>query len=383
MPRWPHRHALSLTLVVLLTGGASADVREEQIIRFKRMQQQILMSEPAEKLELMEQRRELLRESKRHGKKGAKASKSAKVERAEREREGKAGLRRRPEGSRTDATMGPRPVKLRGETTRARLSAITAPPNRIMNDKNVNPTTPEPDGSCQSEVSIAANGSNVVATWNDGYGIFLLPIGDTQGFGYSTDGGLTWTDGGPVPNNGSFLWSSDPVVVVNEKTNVFYYCGLIDNPNTGRNGIAISRGVFSGSTFAWDPPVVVRDYPNNSNLIDKQWMAVDSLSGNLYMTFSNFTVVGQSAVSNSIQFTRSTDGGNTWSAPFTLSATTEAGLVQGSRPAVGPNGELYTVWHAIGQFSGPNANSPFGRDFFRIRKSTNAGVNFGTQVTAD
>ena len=390
MPRWPHRHALSLTLVVLLTGGASADVREEQITRFKRMQQQILMSEPAEKLELLEQRRELYRESKRHGKRGGKGvSKPAKVERRERaERERMAGQRGRPEGSRTDATMGPRPARVRDVATRARLSAIAAPPNRIMNSRVLaNGTTPEPVGSCQSEVSIAADDGNLVAAWNDGIGIYYAPptfnTQDTQGFGYSSDGGLTWIDGGPVPNDGNFLWSSDPVVVVNEKTGVFYYCGLIDNPNTNQNGIAMVRGSFSGSTFSWGTPIIVRSFPNSSNLIDKQWMAVDTLSGTLYMTFSNFTVVGGSAVSNSIQFTRSTDNGTTWSNPVTLSAAADAGLVQGSRPAVGPNGELYTVWHAIGQSDGPNMNSPFGRDFFRMRKSTNGGTSFGTQVTAD
>ena len=379
MLRWSHRHALPVALVLVLTGGASAEVREEPLGKFKRLQQQILMSEPAEKLELMEQRAEQVQEAKRHARKGGKASRKSTTEREKERRV--TGQRGRPARPMTDAEMGPRPALARGGATRARLSAINAPPNRIMNNRSG-----EPWGACQSEVSIAAHDSNLVAAWNDGIGIYgqpTSPTDDTQGFGYSTDGGLTWTDGGAVPSDGNFIWSSDPVVVANDKTGVFYYCGLIDNPSTSQNGIAIVRGSFTGSTFSWNAPVVVRLFPNSGNLIDKQWLAVDSLSGNLYMSFSNFIMVGGSAISNSIQFTRSTDGGQNWSSPATISVGTDAGLVQGSRPAVGPDGEIYVVWHAIGQSSGPNKNSPFGRDFFRVRKSTDNGLTFGNQRTAD
>lgn len=383
MLRWTRRHAMSLTLVILVAGGASAEVREDQIARFKRIQQQILMSEPAEKLEQLERRQEQYRESKRRAKKGVKNARDSKVEssqKGERERGRNVGQRGKPARPLTDFEMAPRPPRVLGTSTRARLSAISAPPNRIMNNR-----TGEPWGACQSEVSIAAVDSHVVAAWNDGIGVYgppTSPTDDTQGFGYSTDGGLTWTDGGPVPGgpSGNFVWSSDPVVVANEKTGDFYYCGLIDNPASGQNGIALVRGTFSGSTFSWGAPVVVRSFPNSTNLLDKQWLAVDSLSGNLYMTFSNFAIgPGGGATSNSIQFSRSVDNGLNWSSPVAISAGSDAGRVQGSRPAVGPDGELYTVWHAIGQES----NSPFGRDFFRIRKSTNEGVSFAPQVTAD
>src|SRR5262249_30733296 len=148
----------------------------------------------------------------------------------------------------TDLESGPQPLHL-APTQRFRLSAVETPANRKMNDK-----TGEPWGSCQSEVSIAARDTHLVATWNDGIGIYAARISttnDTQGFGYSSDGGLTWTDGGAVPNDGNFTWSSDPVVVVNDKTGTFYYCGLIDNSTAGTNGIAMIKGSFSGNTFTW------------------------------------------------------------------------------------------------------------------------------------
>ena len=363
MFRWSPRLAAPLAFVIFIAGATSAAVQDDQIARLKLMQQQILMSEPAEKLEKMERLQAWRKKAKR-----ASSGKSA-----------KAGLRRKPFTRPTDLEAGPQPARA-SQTRRMTLSSTSAPPNRKMNDK-----TGEPWGSCQSEVSIAADGNNLVATWNDGIGVYGPPTfpEDTQGFGYSINGGLDWTDGGPLPNDGNFIWSSDPVVVVNEKTGAFYYCGLIDNPGAGTNGVAIVKGAFSGATFAWGAPVVVRTFPNSSNLIDKQWMAVDSLTGNLYMSFSNFAIVGGSAISNAIQFTRSIDDGQNWTSPTTISAGTDAGRVQGSRPAVGPSGEIYVVWHAIGQSSGPNKNSPFGRDFLRVRKSIDGGTSFGGQVTAD
>ena len=79
----------------------------------------------------------------------------------------------------TDLEMGPRPRDLALEMP-TRVSAISAPANRMMN----NPTG-EPWGACQSEVSIAAQDSDLVATWNDGIGIYGPPTSttdDTQGF---------------------------------------------------------------------------------------------------------------------------------------------------------------------------------------------------------
>ncbi|TMQ68928.1 MAG: exo-alpha-sialidase, partial [Candidatus Eisenbacteria bacterium] len=368
MPLWSPRFAMSAALVVFVAGGAFAATREDQIVQLKRMQTQILIREPAERLGSFEARQK----KHRHGEASKTGSASARRGGVDR----LMGERWRRLDQPTDLEMAERAAGLRsgtsGRTSIDRisgLSSIETPPNRLMN----NPTG-EPDGSCQSEVSIATHDTNLVATWNDGIGIYgqpTSPTNDTQGFGYSTNGGLTWTDGGAVPNDGTFVWSSDPVVVVNDETGAFYYCALIDSTDANgdvsntKNGIAVIKGTFTGSSFSWGAPVHVRMFPNTSNLIDKQWMAVDPLTGNLYLTFSNFTIVGGVTTSNSIQFMRSVNDGQTWSAPITLSAGSDAGLVQGSRPAVGPTGEIYTVWHAIGRSdpSDPGRNSPYGRDF--------------------
>jgi hypothetical protein len=360
MSPWSRRLAAPLALCLLLASGAAAGVQQDKLVELKLMQQRILMSEPAERVEQRERFDAWRKKVKRAQARGAKV-----------------GARIKPLVPRTD--MSGHAVLLgKAAASPARFSSVMTATNVAVND-----TTGEPDGACQSEVSLAMQGNRVVATWNDGIGIYQLPqFGpDTQGFGYSTDGGLTWTDGGAIPNDGTFTWSSDPVVVVDDKTGDFYYSALIDAGSS--NGIAVIKGRFCGNAFSWDAPMVVATFPTSSTLLDKEWLAADSLTGNLYLSFSNFLMVGNQAVSNSIQFTRSSDQGQTWSTPQTLSALGDAGLVQGSRPAVGPNGEVYVVWYTIGQPSGPNANSPFGRDFLRVRKSVDKGVTFAASVTAD
>ena len=209
----------------------------------------------------------------------------------------------------------------------------------------------------QSEESIASWGNYVVVAWNDGIGP------QYQGIGHSTDGGQTFVDDGVPPGLTGWSWSSDPVITVNEKTGTFYYCGLVD-PTTATNGIGIVPITFTGSTINWGTPVLVRSVANSTTALDKQWMVADSLNGNLYLTYTTFTTT------NKIEFQRSTNGGTTWSAPVQISSAPDNGLVQGSRPAVGPNGELYAVWSAIG---------PVDVDFFRFRKSANQGTSWLAQ----
>src|SRR5262245_47975725 len=74
----------------------------------------------------------------------------------------------------------------------------------------VNNTAGDPAGSTQSETTVAAMGSYLVAGWNDGTNFGVSPGG--TGYGYSTDGGLSWTDGGvlPVPTS-TAVHEGDPV----------------------------------------------------------------------------------------------------------------------------------------------------------------------------
>ena len=244
------------------------------------------------------------------------------------------------------------------------ISAQAVPANVKLNDSSADAAT-----ATQSEQSVAALGDQLVAAWNDGQATFVG--GPYQGYGWSTDGGQTWTDGGGPPSPAGFpqfRWMSDPVVTVNERTGIFYYVGLA-NSDPSHSAIAVARGAFNGGAFSWLDVQVVREESNASAVLDKPWIAADS-SGpgtSVYMTCTVYTHAG-----NQIDLQRSTDGGTTWSNSSKLSSAGDNGRVQGSRPVVGPGGELYVVWTAIGDEA---------EDFLRIRKSVNRGQSFATEAT--
>jgi hypothetical protein len=336
--------------------GAAAEARgrtsdttpEEHIRRLKLFQQRVLMQEPAERVS----------------------------EQQERDRAW-------PESDVRDVGLRLRPVQAAGEgwipESVRNLRVATAMTGPDLENHPVNDPTGEPGGSCQSEVSIAAFGNHAVAAWNDGEG-----TPSYQGFGYSIDGGKTWTDGGSPPSTNVGLWASDPVVVVNPTTGAFYYAALCD-PGPGMNGVGVVKGTFSGNVFSWGTPKLVRQYATSTDILDKEWLAIDPSNGTLYLSYTHFTGSSGIFTSDRIDFERSTDDNQTWANLQTLSSAQDAGYVQGSRPAVGPDGEVHVVWSAIGQSNrqSPTFNSLYGRDFMRIRKSTNGGVSFGAQVTAD
>ena len=266
-----------------------------------------------------------------------------------------------------DIAAGRKPIP-RSELPASIQNLLASPTNVTANDK-----TPDAAGAGQAEESIAMQGNYGLAAWNDGQG--FNTSGDVQNCAYTTDGGATWfrtpavgvaPAGSPPHYGGSPLrtWTSDPVVTVNEKTGEFYYCGL-NITLGGHNGIGVVRATFPAGVFTWDTPRIVVDYVASGSA-DKQWIAADSTNGNLYVSWTRFTP------SDSILFSRSTDNGVTWSPAITVSSPAAAGLVQGSRPVVGPSGEVYVTWSELG---------PIDADFFRIRKSTNAGVSFGAEQT--
>jgi hypothetical protein len=97
---------------------------------------------------------------------------------------------------------------------------------------------------------------------------------------------------------------------------------------------------------------------------DKEWITIDNTggpnAGHLYVSWTRFT-----ATDSQIMFTRSTDGGATFSDPIALSAK---GSTQGSMPAVGANGEVYVAWF---DDAGPQ---------LMIQRSDDGGATFANPV---
>jgi hypothetical protein len=173
-----------------------------------------------------------------------------------------------------------------------------------------------------------------------------------------------------VPPTG--LNEGDPGLVV-DRSGSFYASDIAFDgarPLGFRNTVGISKSTNGGASFGLPVYVPAAGVLKNS-FQDKSFIALDTTSGptagNVYATFTSFpaTFTGQLP----IMFSRSTDGGSTFSVPIQISAP---GTVnQGSAPVVGPSGEIYVAWL---QFSGPGGTG------IVVAKSTDGGVTFGAPV---
>ena len=199
----------------------------------------------------------------------------------------------------------------------------------------------------QNEVSVAVNprdARNIVVSANDWRGV----SGDAWCGVYATkDGGFTWTEQ-LVPRTGPFLLvgaSGDPSVAFDADGNVYQGC-LGFNRDGSENIIAVSKSTDGGIT--WQTAAQVAGTTPNV-FHDKPYMGVDRSTGptrgNVYVTWTRFLYdAGGNYIESPIYFSRSTDGGLTFSAEKDISGTYR--YDQGSQPVTGPAGELYVSWVA-------------------------------------
>ncbi len=172
------------------------------------------------------------------------------------------------------------------------------------------------------------NTANAVAVWRD----FRLGYRQVAS-GYTFDGGQTWYDALlDVPYR---PWVSDPVLTVDDDGNYFActlaYEGTFDEPS----GIYVQKSTDGG--MSWSEPVIAIDSVEGV-FEDKQWITLDRTSGptngNIYISWTRF-------FSTTILLVSSTDGGETYSDP--VSVSDDEG-VQWSVPAVGVSGEVFVAW---------------------------------------
>ncbi|MBT8379658.1 MAG: exo-alpha-sialidase [Ignavibacteria bacterium] len=199
--------------------------------------------------------------------------------------------------------------------------------------------------------------NRVVAAWRD-FRTGVNPPLRRIGYSYSSDGGETWSVSELTPQiipNAPL--SSDPVVVVDTSGN-FYIVTVSLNETSGNGELWVFKSTDQGITFNQ-----VYEMASGPWFEDKEWAATDlnpasPFANTLYCSWTRF------AFGTDILFIRSTDEGVNWNSPVQVS---DAGGVQGSFPAVGPNGEVYIVW--LG-------SSGSGQILFD--KSTDGGLTFGT-----
>lgn len=181
------------------------------------------------------------------------------------------------------------------------------------------------------------------------------------GNAYSWDGGKTWTNNPvlePPPGAGMYANQSDPVLAANNDGD-FFYNSLIFN--SLRDGMTVYRSV-NGGEF-WETP-----FYQVEGFEDKNWYTVDRSGGVGYQNHYGIWW--------GIQFTRSTDNGQTWSRVIDIGNGTM------SYVAVGPTGELYASWRdgyvvavrRSDDAQDPNVNPTFGPEVTLPFGSTPRGL---------
>ena len=173
---------------------------------------------------------------------------------------------------------------------------------------------------------------------------------------YSLDAGQTWNRAaGTAPEN--YRVSGDVSVTYDNKGHAFLCYIAFDKLGSEdywargatRNGIFVRRSPDGGKKWDKNPSIVI-SHPTRPGIPfeDKPYIVADDTkgpyAGNLYVGWTQFTLT-----KSVILFSRSTDDGQTWSAPIEISSheglpRDDNGDVEGFSGAVAPDGTLYAVW---------------------------------------
>jgi hypothetical protein len=155
----------------------------------------------------------------------------------------------------------------------------------------------------QSETSIAAADQYVVEAWNDSTAFFSpCPSPnykeESTGFGFSNNGGASFTDLGGLPNNNcaTSRFGGDPSVEAfdYQGAHYFYITSLFADLTTGAGNIGLTAckvtGSGSAATLSCGQPILVAVGRTPASFLDKDFATIDPLRGKLYVSYTDFGV---------------------------------------------------------------------------------------------
>jgi len=267
---------------------------------------------------------------------------------------------------------------------------------QVSNDTFTNSTSQH---ETEVEPASYAFGSTIVTTFQ--IGRFTDGGASDIGFATSTDHGTTWTHGNlpgitTVEGTGTYDRASDTSVTYNTKFKLWLVETLALSDSGGAHGQAVLIS-SSKDGITWNMPTTVSVVEKNG-FYDKPWLGCDNTPtspfyGNCYVEWDDFSLGDQFELSTStdggttwstkkttagtpfgtggiplvqpsgtvivpaddefaasVQAFRSTDGGNTWGAPVSITSISEHGVAGGMRAvpliaaAIDAAGKVYVVW---------------------------------------
>lgn len=192
----------------------------------------------------------------------------------------------------------------------------------------------------------------------------------------SRDGGESWTNVSLGVVNSDWQSGNDPSVGFDRNGVAYVMYGAFPRPTTGESGVYIARSTDNGETWQAHIPVIEHrgEMTSDSAFEDKYYIEIDLSPVSPYVDwmYTPWKRVTDRDSATEIVFSRSTDGGDTWSVPVGISPRrpgTSTHITFGqSFPLVktGPEGEIYAVWN-----DGPARSIGFNR-------STDGGSTWST-----
>ena len=174
-------------------------------------------------------------------------------------------------------------------------------------------------------------GSTIVSAFQ--VGRFFDGGSNAIGFATSNDNGATWQSGllpgiTTFVGGGRFSRASDPSVTFDARHNAWLISSLVLSGNSAV-GVVTSRSLDGG--HSWSAPVTV-----TASNADKNWIVCDN-NGSSAFFGRCYTEWDQPSSGDLILLSTSTDGGLTWASPLT-SGDSAHGV--GGQPVVQPNGTV-------------------------------------------
>jgi hypothetical protein len=225
----------------------------------------------------------------------------------------------------------------------------------------------------QTEPAIAlspADPGNLVAGFHD---LFPRLQDSVCRVSFTTDGGTTWTLGGATPLQAEGNFCSDPALAADADGN-FYYAYLDINFGAVQGDVSVAKSTDGGRSFATFSVAVQGG--TATNFPDKEFIAADAgpaspFRGNVYVSYTDFlNPTNPLALDNGqIKVVVSRDGGATWSVPVALTRSAQfPEAISGSLPVVAPDGTVYVFYADFVSRTGPLS--------IRFSRSTDGGATW-------